>query len=113
MQRLAREFTPRAAEILREIANDPNEDSRNRIVAIGILYDRAWGKPKDYDPATEPERNRQWDPSRYSIEELKQIRAALVLMREDRREKPADRGEEDVEIIPPNLAHGGDKSGVG
>ena len=38
MQRLAPEFTPRATEILRDIANDPNEDSRNRIVAIGMLY---------------------------------------------------------------------------
>ena len=53
MQRLAREFTPRGTEILREIADDPNEDSRNRIVAVGMLFERAWGKPKEYDPAAE------------------------------------------------------------
>jgi hypothetical protein len=44
MQRLAREFTPRAAEILRAIADDPSEGRRNRIVAIGLLHDRAWGE---------------------------------------------------------------------
>jgi hypothetical protein len=34
-------------------------------------------------------------------------------MREDRSEREADRSEEDVEIIQPNLARGSDKSGVG
>jgi hypothetical protein len=52
------------------------------------------------------------DTSRYSIEELEQIQAALELMAEDRREKPSNRGEEDVEIIPPNLARWSDKSGA-
>jgi hypothetical protein len=81
MQRLAREFTPRATEILREIANDPNEDSRNRIVAIGMLYDRAWGKPKDYDPADEPKPKRdRFDASKYTVEELEFIGEALTLI---------------------------------
>jgi hypothetical protein len=54
------------------------------------------------NPADErkPERDR-WDPSRYSIEELKQIRAALVLMAEDRRQRPPDLTEDDPEILPP------------
>jgi hypothetical protein len=50
MMRLARQFTPRAAQILIDIASDPGEEARSPIVAIGTLYDRAWGKPKDYDP---------------------------------------------------------------
>ena len=53
--RLARQFTPQARQILIDIANDPGEEARTRIVAIGMLYDRAWGKPKDYDPAMDKE----------------------------------------------------------
>ena len=81
MQRLAREFTPRATEILRDIANDPSEDSRNRIVAIGMLYDRAWGKPKDYDPATDKEEIRpRFDPSLYTPEQLTEIERVLRMV---------------------------------
>ena len=82
VQRLAREFTPRATEILRDIANDPSEDSRNRIVAIGMLYDRAWGKPKDFDPKTDEAATRKpvFDPSLYSAEQLMQIEATLRMV---------------------------------
>ena len=81
MQRLAREFTPRATEILREIANDPNEDSRNRIVAIGMLYDRAWGKPKEYDPkAEEVVKEDDFGPRNYTPEQLKLIEEAALLV---------------------------------
>jgi hypothetical protein len=80
MQRLAREYTPRGTEILREIADDPNEDSRNRIVAIGMLFDRAWGKPREYDPqaeAREEQNKSSFDPRRYTEEELEVIEAGL------------------------------------
>jgi hypothetical protein len=50
MQRLAREFTPAATRYLIEIAQDRGEDTRNRIVAMSMLYERAWGKPKEFDP---------------------------------------------------------------
>jgi hypothetical protein len=92
MQRLAREFTPRATEILRDIANDPSEDSRNRIVAIGMLYDRAWGKPKDYDPDKEKPAGPRFDPRAYSPEQLDLIETALKLLR-----NPPNQA---VEVIP-------------
>jgi hypothetical protein len=58
MQRLARDFMPQGTLIPRGIASDPNEDSRDRIVAIGMLLDRAWGKVPDcFDPATEEPRD--------------------------------------------------------
>lgn len=47
----ATEFTPEATGYLIEIARDKDGDSRNPIVAISMLYDRAWGKPKEYDRA--------------------------------------------------------------
>jgi hypothetical protein len=55
MMRLARQLTPQATQILIDIASDPSEEARSRIVAIGMLYDRAWGKPKDYHSARDKE----------------------------------------------------------
>jgi len=78
MMRLARQFTPQATQILIDIASDPGEEARSRIVAIGMLYDRAWGKPKDYDPVTDKEETRpRFDPSRYTPEQLTEIERVL------------------------------------
>ena len=92
MQRLAREYTPRGTEILREIADDPNEDTRNRIVAIGMLLERAWGKPKEYDPATEQQKA-AFNPRDYTPEELDQIEAALrlIVLRQTATSRPGAR----------------------
>jgi hypothetical protein len=46
MQRMARACTPRLVELLRAIAEDRAENSRNRVVAAGMLLERGWGKPK-------------------------------------------------------------------
>jgi hypothetical protein len=81
MMRLARQFTPQATQILIDIASDPGEEARSRIVAIGMLYDRAWGKPKDYDPAMDKEDIRpRFDPSLYTPEQLAQIETTLRLV---------------------------------
>jgi hypothetical protein len=82
MMRLARQFTPQATQILIDIASDPGEEARSRIVAIGMLYDRAWGKPKDYDPKTDEAATRKpvFDPSLYSAEQLVQIEATLRMV---------------------------------
>ena len=103
MQRLAREFTPRATEILRDIANDPSEDSRNRIVAIGMLYDRAWGKPKEYDPAAEkPEDKGTFNPRDFSPQELTEIERVLRLMIERTEAVQAGKaGRPQPDVIPP------------
>jgi hypothetical protein len=53
MVRLAREFTPDATRYLIEIAADKGEDARNRIVAMQMVLERAWGKPKEYVPPDE------------------------------------------------------------
>jgi hypothetical protein len=100
MQRLAREFTPEAAVILRDIARDPTEDTPSRIVAIRILMDRAWGKPADYNPAKDKP-PLQFDPADYTQAELAQIEMALRIMQDVRDRKvalpeiyPPDRGDE-------------------
>jgi hypothetical protein len=40
MMPLARQFTPQATKILIDIASDPGEEARSRIVTIGMPYDR-------------------------------------------------------------------------
>ena len=94
---LARQAAPDAMRRLIELMR--SEDERVASVACNAVLERAFGKPKDYDPAAEPKPKRdRLDTSRYSIEELEQIQAALVLMTEDRSGREADRSEEDVEI---------------
>jgi hypothetical protein len=55
MQRLAREFSPEAVACLIEIARDGTEDTRNRIVAMSMLLERAWGRSQPFDPAKDGE----------------------------------------------------------
>jgi hypothetical protein len=46
-----------------------------------MLYDRAWGKPKEYDPAADKEEIRpHFDPSLYTPEQLAQIEQALRMV---------------------------------
>jgi hypothetical protein len=81
MMRLARQFSPEATQILIDIARDPSEDSRNKIVAIGMLYDRAWGKAKEFDPATDKEPIRpRFDPSLYTPQQLAEIERTLRMV---------------------------------
>jgi hypothetical protein len=86
---LARRAAPDAMRRLIELTR--SEDERVALVACNAVLERAFGKPKEFDPTTEekPKRDR-WDPSKYSIEELELIRAALRLMHEDRSGQPAD-----------------------
>jgi hypothetical protein len=111
--RLCREASYEAAEDIIRLGRE-SDDDRIRFMASTWIYERAWGKPKDFDPADEPKpkRDRFVDPSKYTLQELELIAEALQLMVEDRSGRPADRSEEDFEIVPPNLARGSDKSGV-
>jgi hypothetical protein len=47
-----------------------------------MLYERAWGAPKDYDPKTDEAATRKprFDPSLFSPEQLAQIEATLRLV---------------------------------
>jgi hypothetical protein len=86
---LARRAAPDVMRRLIELMR--SEDERVASVACNTVLQRAFGKPREFDPATEekPDRYRdRWDPSKYTIEELEQIRAALRLMAEDRSGRP-------------------------
>jgi hypothetical protein len=112
-RKLANRAAPELMRSLIDLTKNA-EDECVRSACLVAVLDRAGIRPIDKpEPDQEPGRER-WDPSGYSLEELEQIRAALRLMREDRSGREANRGEEDVEIIPPNLARGGDKDdGIG
>jgi hypothetical protein len=82
MMRLARQFSPEATQILIDIARDPKEESRNKIVAIGMLYDRAWGKVREYDPSEDKDEEirPRFDPSLYTPEQLTEIERVLHMV---------------------------------
>jgi hypothetical protein len=62
MLRRAREFTPEATDYLISIARDLNEETRNRIVAISLLYERAWGKAQPMVNEAEPDALKNMSP---------------------------------------------------
>jgi hypothetical protein len=107
--RLARQAAPHAVRRLIELAEiDQVDDQGNLIplsadadrrvvtVAANGLIDRAFGKPKDYDPAKDPEARpkTKFDPRLYSPEELEQIENVLRLLMEPRAvvERPEGAG---------------------
>jgi hypothetical protein len=93
-RKLANRAAPDMMRGLIELANNA-EDERVRSVCLMAVLDRAGVRPID-KPEPEPERDRSWDPRKYTLDELMFIRRALVLMAEDRRERPAEVSEPEV-----------------
>jgi hypothetical protein len=73
-----------------------SDDDRVRWTASAWVYEHAWGKPKEYDPASEKPAGPQFDPRAYSPEQLDVIEAALKLL----LNPPKSQAE--PEIIPPD-----------
>ena len=59
-------------------------DPRVVAVAVNSLLDRAFGRPKEYDPAKDPANKPRaaFDPRAYSDEELERIEGVLRLLME-------------------------------
>jgi hypothetical protein len=85
---LCRETSP---ESVREIIRlrDNSEDERIRFMCATWLFERAWGKPKDYDQTKEKPQT-EFNPGDYTPEELNQIEAALRLIMSRRNQKQAE-----------------------
>jgi hypothetical protein len=78
-QRLCREASPDAARRLIELIQ--SEDERVALMAADKVFERAWGKPKEFDPNAEaPKKAPPFDPSLYSVEELKQMQAVMLMI---------------------------------
>jgi hypothetical protein len=65
---LAREAAPNAIRRLIELIR--NEDERVASVACNAVLERAFGKPKEYDPASEKPEEEPFDPRAYTPEDL-------------------------------------------
>ena len=62
-----------------DIASDPENDPRVRVVAWGMVFDRAWGKPKEQkdDDKDRPAP----DFSRLSAKQLAQLKAITAILK--------------------------------
>src|SRR5260370_38196484 len=79
-QRLCREASPDAARRLIELIQ--SEDERVALMAADKVFERAWGRPKEFDPNAEtPKKAPPFDPSFLPIQ-LEQVHT--------RRGKPSD-----------------------
>ena len=80
-----------AEEIIR--LSQESEDDRVRYMAATWIYERAWGKPKEYDPAKDKEEIRpRFDPSLYTPEQLEQIEKALRIVAATQAQARAENG---------------------
>ena len=78
-QRLCREASPDAARRLIELMR--SEDVRVALMAADKVFERAWGRPKEYDPNAETVKKQpSFDPSLYTLEELEQMQAVMLMM---------------------------------
>jgi hypothetical protein len=77
------------------------EDQRVRSVCAGMALDRAWGKPREYDPAAdEGNKKPRFDPSLYTMEELRQLYDAMTLMARRQGLLPDEEAAETIELDP-------------
>jgi hypothetical protein len=57
------------------------EDERTRAICSGMVLERAWGKPREYDPDKEaPKRVPPFNPDLYTTDELRQMQAVMLMM---------------------------------
>src|SRR6266478_5731245 len=78
-QRLCREASPDAARRLIELIQ--SEDERVALMAADKVFERAWGRPKEYDSNAESiKKPPPFDPSLYSTEELRQMQAVMQMI---------------------------------
>jgi hypothetical protein len=81
VQKIYRECSPAAAKEVCRLALEA-EDERVRSVCAGMVLERAWGKPREFDPDAEAAKQQKprFDPSLYTMEELRQLYDAMTLM---------------------------------
>ena len=63
-----------------------------------MVMDRAWGKPRDYDPNTEgPKKAPPFDPKLYTTDELRRMQEVMMMIAVRQGLIP----EEDAEAVEP------------
>lgn len=94
--RLARRNSVEAMQVLIDIALDPQEDARSRIVACQAILDRAFGKVSDKPPPVDTGDPVTLDANRLTDKELKALLKLLDSGRLSEALTPAQ-GDEDGE----------------
>src|SRR5712664_3979458 len=98
-QRLCREASLDAARRLIELIQ--SEDERVALMAADKVFERAWGRPRDYDPDKEaPKKAPPFDPSLYTTEELRRMQEVMTMIARRQGLVP----EEDAEGVEPAIA---------
>src|SRR5438309_6248105 len=93
-------YRARSPEAARELVrlSTQAEDERVRSVCCGMVMDRAWGKPRDYDPNAEgPKKPPPFDPKLYTTEELRRMQEVMMMIAVRQGLVP----EEDAEGVEP------------
>jgi hypothetical protein len=75
-----------------------SEDERVALMAADKVFERAWGRPKEYDPNAESVKKQPpFDPSLYSTEELRQMQAVMKMIAIRQGLLPPEEGDDAVE----------------
>ena len=91
--------SPEAARELVRLSTQA-EDERVRSVCAGMVMDRAWGKPREYDPDKEaPKKAPPFDPKLYTTDELRDMQRVMLMMARRQGLIPP----EDVEAVEPTV----------
>ena len=73
--RICREASPEAARKM--VALMDSDDPRVAYMATAAVLERAWGKPREYDPNADPESKLKIDASKLTPEQRNQLRALV------------------------------------
>src|SRR5260370_870692 len=80
VQKIYRQCPPAAAKEMCRLALEA-EDERVRSVCAGMVMDRAWGRPKEYDPNAEPPKKAPpFDPKLYTTDELRRMQEVMMMI---------------------------------
>ena len=97
VQKIYRECSPAAAKEMCRLALEA-EDERVRSVCLGMVLERAWGRPKEYDPNAEtPKKAPPFDPKLYTTDELRQMQEVMTMIAVRQGLLPPEEGDEAVE----------------
>jgi hypothetical protein len=88
VQRICREASPDAARKLVALIDD--EDARIAGWACDKVLERAYGKPKEYDPRAEEPETPAIDPAQFTPKQREQIKRVLMMLL---GAQPAETGE--------------------
>jgi hypothetical protein len=97
IQDIYRAGSPAAAREIVRLSIEA-EDERTRTICAGMVMDRAWGKPREYDPEKEaPKKAPPFDPKLYTTDELREMQRVMTMIAVRQGLLP----EEDAEGVEP------------